>query len=174
MTRTTFPIHDPDITSVPWALMVPHGAASLVNYGLTLAQLADRGGVTPAEAVALIEDRPFTVMGLHTARDQLREYARGVEVPALATAVYRCTCGLDIKNDAIVSNTEWARISPTGDEGGFLCASCMVDRLGYAAARIVDAHGPLTEALELARLMRDQNLHNRYHFNKLIALLERA
>lgn len=120
MTRTTFPIHDPDITSVPWALMVPHGAASLVNYGLTLAQLADRGGVTPAEAVALIEDRPYMAMGLHTARDQLREYARGHEVPPIR-------------------------------EGA-----------------------PLTEALELARLMRDQNLHNRYHFNKLIALLERA
>lgn len=144
MTRTTFPIHDPDIPSVPWALMVPHGAASLVNYGLTLAQLADRGGVSPAEAVALIEDRPMAVMPTQVARDQLREYARGVSIPALSGT-------LNIDPDSVKIDGKPAVWN---------------DDKGWSPA--------VTEALELARLMRDQNLHNRYHFNKLIALLERA
>jgi len=84
--RTTFPImRDPEIKSVPWALMAPHGAAALVNHSQTLARLADRGGLTPAEAVAIIEDRRYMVMPIHEARDRLREYARGFESP-LVTA----------------------------------------------------------------------------------------
>lgn len=30
--------------------------------------------------------------------------------------------------DAVVSNEIWAKISPTGDEGGLLCISCMARR----------------------------------------------
>lgn len=80
--RTTFPIiQDPEILSVPWALMAPHGAAALVNHSQTLARLADRGGLTPAEAVAIIEDRRYMVMASWVARDRLREYARQYESP---------------------------------------------------------------------------------------------
>lgn len=79
MTRT-FPIVDNDIPAVPFALMAAHGARALVNHGQTVARLADRGGVSAAEAVAIIEDRAYMVMPLVTARERLREYARAYEV----------------------------------------------------------------------------------------------
>lgn len=90
MTLTHFPIIDNDLTSVPFALMIRHGAAALVNHGQTLAQLASKGGIGPAEAVAIIEDRRYMPMALHVAREQLREYARQFEVaapPAIAETV---------------------------------------------------------------------------------------
>lgn len=58
-----------------------------------------------------------------------------------ASVAFVCDiCGRNSRPDTIVSNEEWARISPTGDENGNLCAACMVSRLGYIAAMIVDAH----------------------------------
>lgn len=34
--------------------------------------------------------------------------------------------------DLIIDNVAWARISPTGDEGGLLCPSCILRRLHHA------------------------------------------
>jgi len=52
-------------------------------------------------------------------------------------------CGRHVIADAIVSHAEWAKISPTGDENGYLCPACVVERavriLGWSAARLTDA-----------------------------------
>ena len=39
--------------------------------------------------------------------------------------------------DLIIPNAAWRRISPTGDNGGLLCPSCICKRLGDAEIREV-------------------------------------
>lgn len=48
--------------------------------------------------------------------------------------------------DAVVANDMWAKISPTGDEGGILCISCMARRceaLGLESVPCKITSGPL-------------------------------
>lgn len=61
---------------------------------------------------------------------------------------YSCDeCGREIVIDTIVDSDLWKEISPTGDAGGLLCASCMVERIAkvrtgraWAAIRLISAH----------------------------------
>lgn len=70
-----FPIlDDSEIKSIPWAVMVPHEQSAFTRYRRTLKQLADCGGVTPAEALAIIENRMWLRMPALEAREQLLEY----------------------------------------------------------------------------------------------------
>lgn len=48
--------------SVPWNLVAPHEEQAHRNHGQTLGRLAARGGLSPAELVAVLEDRPFRYM----------------------------------------------------------------------------------------------------------------
>jgi hypothetical protein len=41
--------------------------------------------------------------------------------------------------DLVIQNDIWARISPTGDEGGLLCPSCICKRLYDAGIKEVEA-----------------------------------
>ena len=59
MTEKRFPIllsgpirrrHPECPASVPWVLVSPHAAQAWRNYGRTLPELADRGGLGPVEA----------------------------------------------------------------------------------------------------------------------------
>lgn len=48
--------------------------------------------------------------------------------------------------EAVVPNDIWARISPTGDEGGLLCINCIASRcasLGLEGVPVMLAAGPL-------------------------------
>lgn len=49
--------------------------------------------------------------------------------------------------DLVVPNDVWARISPTGDEGGLLCPSCVCRRLYDAGIQTTGrfTSGPLCE-----------------------------
>lgn len=48
-------------------------------------------------------------------------------------AAYDCQkCGRGIRIDCVLEPDLWAKISPTGDDGGILCASCMADNLATA------------------------------------------
>lgn len=72
-----FPIlHDTEIKSVPWAVMEPHELQALRNHAQGLDRLAARGGVTPEEAVAIIEGRPWKRMPFSEARDTLMGHVR--------------------------------------------------------------------------------------------------
>ncbi|MFY0633638.1 MAG: hypothetical protein JXQ91_07495 [Vannielia sp.] len=63
--------------------------------------------------------------------------------PAPDRSGYPCDrCGHHFDRDAIVDHDTWAKISPTGDEGGLLCANCMVAALDWPAVRMVNAHAP--------------------------------
>lgn len=49
-----------DLTSIPWAMIAPHEATARQNHGgQTLARLAQRGGLCPLEAVAVLEDADY-------------------------------------------------------------------------------------------------------------------
>ena len=61
--------------------------------------------------------------------------------------------------DFIVSNDVWRRISPTGDDGGLLCPSCICHRLvtvgiktegAFASGPIVSVSQATMEALRMA------------------------
>lgn len=47
---------------IPWSLIEPHEAQAFRNHGQYLAKLADRGGLTADEAVAVLEDREWRRM----------------------------------------------------------------------------------------------------------------
>ncbi len=56
---------------IPWAVIAPHEAQAQHNHSQTLQQLAERGGLSPCEAVAVIEDRSYGRMPEHEARYRL-------------------------------------------------------------------------------------------------------
>lgn len=61
---------------------------------------------------------------------------------------YKCqNCEREIKIDTLVDNDVWEKISPSKNEGGILCASCIAERISerysgrkWAALRIISAH----------------------------------
>ncbi len=44
---------------LPWSIIEPHEAQALKNHGQTLERLAERGGLSACEAVAILEDRSW-------------------------------------------------------------------------------------------------------------------
>lgn len=46
-------------SSIPWAMIAPHEAQAQANHGQSLERLADRQGLSPLEAVVVLENRPF-------------------------------------------------------------------------------------------------------------------
>ena len=101
-TERRFPIlHDIEIKSIPWAVMGPHEIQALRNHAQGLDRLAARGGVTPEEAVAIIEGRPWHRMPFSEARDTLMSYVAKVGDTRLRPA--------DIKRDPIREALELVR-----------------------------------------------------------------
>ena len=45
--------------SVPWSLVAPHEAQAKANHYQTLERLAERGGLSPLEMLAVITDRDY-------------------------------------------------------------------------------------------------------------------
>lgn len=102
ITERRFPIlHDTEIKSIPWAVMEPHELQALRNHAQGLDRLAARGGVTPEEAVAIIEGRPWKRMPFSEARDTLMGYVAKVGDTRLRPA--------DIKRDPIREALELVR-----------------------------------------------------------------
>lgn len=58
-----FPIMGKEISSgkwwIPWRMLDPHAAQAQTNHTQTLERLAERGGLAPAEALAILDDRPW-------------------------------------------------------------------------------------------------------------------
>ncbi len=48
--------------TIPWQLVQPHEAQAQTNHGQSLSRLAERGGLAPSEAVAVLEDRQWQPM----------------------------------------------------------------------------------------------------------------
>ena len=45
--------------AIPWEIIASHEAQAHRNHGQTLQRLAERGGLSPCEAVAIIEDKDY-------------------------------------------------------------------------------------------------------------------
>lgn len=61
MSERQFPIlGDPDVKSVPWRIVEPHRKQAMANHGQTLERLAERGGLSLMELVAVMAgENPF-------------------------------------------------------------------------------------------------------------------
>jgi len=61
-----FPIqkgHDKQVLrSIPWSLIAGHERQAQLNHSQTLRRLEERHGLSPCEALAVIEDRPWARM----------------------------------------------------------------------------------------------------------------
>lgn len=64
---------DATLRAVPWAFVAPHERQAQRNHYQTLDRLAQRGGLSPCELVAVLEDRPWRAMPLDAAEDRVRE-----------------------------------------------------------------------------------------------------
>jgi hypothetical protein len=56
---------------IPWSVIAPHEAQAQSNHDQTLTRLAERGGLAPCEAVAVLEDRAWHAMDQSHARRRL-------------------------------------------------------------------------------------------------------
>lgn len=68
--RTNFPILRATLLdSIPWAFIAPHERQADRNHGQTLQRLAERGGLSAREAMAVLEDRRYA-LGSSTTQDE--------------------------------------------------------------------------------------------------------
>ena len=62
--------------SIPWALAIAHLEQMNRNHSQTASQLARRGGLSPEELVAVLEDRPWRSMSMADACRRLAELVK--------------------------------------------------------------------------------------------------
>ena len=80
--KTPFPRCDMPIIGpkgclpIPWDIIAPHEIRASFNHGQSLATLRRRGGLSPSEAVAILEDRLWHKMDETEALEQLGEIIR--------------------------------------------------------------------------------------------------
>lgn len=68
--------------TVPWELMAAHELQAQHNHGQSIGHLAARGGVSPSEAVAILENRSWHPMSEKDAVDRLRTIVARYDVCA--------------------------------------------------------------------------------------------
>ena len=75
MTSFIYPIRlDLEIKYIPRAMIFTHNPQCQLNHGCSLDEMETRhGGLTPEEAMAVMEDREFVRMPLSVARRRLQE-----------------------------------------------------------------------------------------------------
>jgi hypothetical protein len=76
------------LVTVPYQLLESHAAQAQANHGQPLARLAERGGLTVDEVVAVLEDRPWQAMPI------------AVAVQRLQAHVQRCALGAALRGVA--------------------------------------------------------------------------
>lgn len=60
MTRTIMPILSATLLSeIPFAMIAPHEKQARANHGQSLDRLAERGGLSADEAIAILHDRSW-------------------------------------------------------------------------------------------------------------------
>lgn len=59
------------VYEIPWEAIAPHDGQALKNHSQSLVRLAERGGLSPDEAVAVLEDRDWRRMNDKEAMDRL-------------------------------------------------------------------------------------------------------
>lgn len=68
-----FPILRHPEFRLPWALVVPHAKQAMENHGQTLERLAERGGLSFSEALAVMCDLNYRDISRHGGEDGCRQ-----------------------------------------------------------------------------------------------------
>ena len=69
--------------SIPWWFIASHEAQAKLNHDQTLERLAERGGLSPTEALAVLEDRRFSRgFNAETDRKRLTEIVTELDRPS--------------------------------------------------------------------------------------------
>jgi hypothetical protein len=58
-------------TTIPWDMIAPHARQADLNHSQTLERLAERGGLSRCEAIAILQDRRWHKMALTDAKEVL-------------------------------------------------------------------------------------------------------
>lgn len=64
---------DDKAASIPWDLIAPHEQQAQRNHGQSLKRLAERGGLSWCESLAVLTDRPWERMDQDEAQRRVRE-----------------------------------------------------------------------------------------------------
>lgn len=59
------------VVAVPWSMLEPHEAQAQRNHSQSLQRLAERGGLSACEALAVLQDREYRSMTAADANAQL-------------------------------------------------------------------------------------------------------
>lgn len=73
MTDTFKIMHSLRRKFIPWDLIAPHEKQAYSNHSQSLKTLNERGGLSPCEAVAVLEDRQWRAMLPGDAEQQLED-----------------------------------------------------------------------------------------------------
>lgn len=60
------------VGTIPWAMIAPHERQAQANHSQTLDRLRERGGLSPCEALAILENRPWKKMDMRHAAAEVR------------------------------------------------------------------------------------------------------
>ena len=71
-----------DVAPFPWHLIEPHSKQAMKNHGQTLERLAERGGLSPSELLAVMEDREWHRMDQDEALSRLATLRAALAAPA--------------------------------------------------------------------------------------------
>jgi hypothetical protein len=74
-----FPIQDGMIRAIPWEAIALHSKQAHRNHGQSIEALAQRMGLSPCEACAVLEDRPWSKMDKSLARVRLMQLIKTKE-----------------------------------------------------------------------------------------------
>lgn len=61
------------VVCLPWAMMLEHQAQALKNHDQTILTLANRCGLSPCEALAVLEDRDWREMPIAECHSKLKD-----------------------------------------------------------------------------------------------------
>lgn len=161
-----FPIRlDDQIKTVPWEMLAEHADQVQANHAIPLESLAGLGGLTPQEAVAILEDREWHRMPCTGATLRLKELVdewKGIHTPALALVEAQ-----EDHRERVFDGTKnlvWA---------GEVDETVLDVRCLLPAQMMSPAHTRTFGALELAKSMRDgRRSATRHNWNELITALE--
>ena len=103
----------------------------------------------PGDIIDLDDERDMSLTP--TGKQHLADGEISIIRVVVSPVSARCfDCGLDYEDpgwlEAVVSNSDWEKISPTNDENGLLCSRCMARRmvaLGMSDVRASIYCGPM-------------------------------
>lgn len=87
--------------SLPWAMIEPHRIQALSNHSQTLEQLAERSGLDPSEALAVLESRRWHIMDPTFALASLTEALRRWEDRPLLARVRKLEAAIETISSGI-------------------------------------------------------------------------